>query len=53
MIFYNRVVNWGTFSQEKYEEVDVGNPSHPRYPKLVEYYNKLPKSKHLRHNLSL
>ena len=53
MIFYNRVVNWGTFSQEKFDEVDVGNPNHPRYPILVENYNKLPKSKHLRHNLSL
>ncbi len=52
-IFFNRVVNWGTFSPETFKMVDVGNPEHPNYTEMVEIYHRLPVSNNIRHNLTI
>ena len=52
-IFYNRVVNWGTYNAEDFKKVDVGNPEHPEYNYLLEEYSKLPPANNIRHNLTL
>jgi len=52
-IFYNRVVNWGTFTKDQFEYIDVGNPEHPEYPELLKEYSKLPSSNRIRHNMTL
>jgi organic radical activating enzyme len=52
-IFYNRIVNWGTFTKEQFVDIDVSNPYHPNYNEMVNIYNKLPKSDMIRHNLEL
>jgi sulfatase maturation enzyme AslB (radical SAM superfamily) len=52
-IFFNRVVNWGTFQSETFKIVDVGNPEHPNYKDMVEIYHRLPVSNNIRHNLTI
>jgi hypothetical protein len=52
-VFYNRVVNWGHWSNEKFKSVDIGNPIHPEYNKLVETYRTLPLVNNIRHNLTV
>lgn len=52
-VFYNRVVNWGTYNAEDFKKVDVGNPEHPEYNYLLEEYKKLPPANNIRHNLTL
>ena len=52
-VFYNRVVNWGSFSNRQFEDIDVANPEHRLYSRLVEKYNSLPKTERIRHNLTL
>jgi hypothetical protein len=53
MVFYNRVVNWGTFSESVFKIKDVGNPEHPEYKNMVELYKKLPLANNIRHNLTI
>ena len=52
-IFFNRVVNWGTFQSETFKIVDVGNPEHPNYKDMIEIYHRLPVSNNIRHNLTI
>lgn len=52
-IFYNRVVNWGTFEKKEFETVDVGNPEHPEYNDLLDIYKTLPVNSKVRHNLTI
>ena len=52
-VFYNRVVNWGHWSKEKFESVDIGNPDHPEFDKLMKVYKVLPLVNNIRHNLTI
>ena len=52
-IFFNRVVNWGTFDPEEFKDIDVGNPEHPDYLELMEIYHRLPPTNEIRHNLTI
>lgn len=52
-VFYNRVVNWGTFTDEEFKKIDIGDPNHPNYPELVELYKQLPTTPNIRHNLTI
>jgi MoaA/NifB/PqqE/SkfB family radical SAM enzyme len=52
-VFYNRVVNWGTFNKEDFKALDVGDPNHPNYQDLLNEYRKLPPSNNIRHNLTV
>lgn len=48
---FTRVVNWGTFTEEEYKDVNVGDPSHPLFNSLMEIFDRVPKNKHISHNL--
>jgi hypothetical protein len=52
-VFYNRVVNWGTFTEEGFKTLDIGDPNHPDYEKLLDEYKKLPLANNIRHNLTV
>jgi organic radical activating enzyme len=52
-IFFNRIVNWGTFDNATFLLKDVGNPNHPEYKNMVDIYNTLPKTYKIRHNLTI
>ena len=52
-VFYNRVVNWGHWSKEKFDSVDVGNPNHPEFKELMKVYKTLPQVTNIRHNLTI
>ena len=52
-VFYNRVVNWGHWSDEKFNSVDVGNPNHSQFPELMKVYRTLPQVTNIRHNLTI
>ena len=52
-VFYNRVVNWGHWSNEKFNSVDVGNPNHPEFNDLMQVYKRLPVVNNIRHNLTI
>jgi hypothetical protein len=50
-IFYNRVVNWGTFTNDQFKQVDVCDPKHPDYSKLMREYKKLTNLDKISHNI--
>jgi|TARA_R110000744_G_scaffold152622_2_gene266769 organic radical activating enzyme len=50
-IFYNRVVNWGTFTAEQFKEVDICDNNHPNHSKLLKEYNKLTNLDRISHNI--
>ena len=50
-VFYGSLTNWGTFTQEEYEENNVSNPNHPDFNDLIKRYHSLPKIENIRHNL--
>jgi len=52
-VFYNRVVNWGTMTDEQFTICDVGNPDHPNYNDLLTMYKTLPMVNNIRHNLTV
>jgi hypothetical protein len=52
-VFYNRVVNCGTYTTEQFKKTDIGDSNHDEYYKLVEIYNQLPKTEKIKHNLTL
>lgn len=52
-VFYNRVVNWGHWSKEKFDSVDVGNPNHSEFKELMKVYKTLPQVTNIRHNLTI
>ena len=52
-IFFNRVVNWGTYTEEQFEKTDIGNPNHPEYFEFLKIYNQLPTTYKIRHNLDI
>lgn len=50
---FTRVVNWGTFTEEQYKDVNVGDIEHPDYNKLVDVFKTVTVDKHVQHNLIL
>lgn len=52
-IVYNRVSNWGTFTSEKFTEVDVASPTHARALEFRQAFNSLPDTPRIQHNLPL
>ena len=51
VVQYTKVVNWGTFTDKQFKEVNVGDPSHPNFTELMEIFNRIPKNHHIVHNL--
>ena len=52
MVFFNRVVNWGTFTANEFKKVDINNPDHTRYSEFLKVFNTIPKSR-VNHNLTI
>lgn len=52
-VFYNRVANWGTFTQKQFDHVDISNPNHIEYTNFLMEYNKLPINSNIIHNLEI
>ena len=50
-IFYNRVVNWGTFTKKQFKKIDICDPNHPEYSKLMKEYSKLASLDRISHNI--
>ena len=50
-IFYNRVVNWGTFTKKQFKQVDVCDSNHPEYKELLNQYKKLAHLDRISHNM--
>ena len=50
-IFYNRVVNWGTYTADQFKEVDICDSNHPNYSKLLKEYKKLTNLDRISHNI--
>lgn len=52
-IFFNRVVNWGHWTEEQFKQIDIGDPSHPDFTLLMDLYKQLPESDNIKHNLTV
>lgn len=50
-IFYNRVVNWGTFTKKQFNEVDICDNNHPEHKEFLIEYNKLAHLERISHNM--
>lgn len=40
-IFYGKLDNWGTFSEEEFIKHEVDNPTHPEYSEFVKEFNRV------------
>jgi len=52
-VFFNRVVNWGTFTADEFKVVDIADKNHSKAEEFKTAYSRLPHSKNIRHNLPL
>lgn len=50
-IFFGRINNWGTFTPEEFEKINVIDPNHPEHELFIEEVNKIDKKPRVRHNL--
>ena len=50
-VFFNKIVNWGTFSDGEYKLKQVWNEHHPEHQLFKNEFNKIWKNKNLHHNL--
>ena len=40
-VFFSRINNWGSFTDEEYEKVQIWNINHPEYNEFIKEYNKV------------
>lgn len=52
-VIFNRVTNWGTFTEEEFKRIDIASPNHKLYPDLLEIIYTLPTNNHILHNLPI
>jgi hypothetical protein len=50
-VFYGRLTNWGTFSNEMFKFLDVADETHPEHSFFLEEFNKVAISPFVFHNL--
>jgi MoaA/NifB/PqqE/SkfB family radical SAM enzyme len=50
-IFFGKITNWGTFSEEEFENVMVWNESHPEHEEFKKELNKIWRKERVFHNL--
>ena len=50
-VFYGKINNWGTFSDEEFKNHKVWDPEHPEYGDFIEEVNKLLPNQNSFHNL--
>lgn len=39
-VFYGKITNWGTFTEEEFKQHEIWNESHPEFEEFVEVVNK-------------
>jgi hypothetical protein len=52
VIFYNKIINWGTYSEDEYIKKDVTNPTHPDHLNFLSVLMKLKNSPNVDTNLN-
>jgi MoaA/NifB/PqqE/SkfB family radical SAM enzyme len=50
-VFFGKITNWGTFSDEEFNLKQVWNVSHPDHELFVKEFSKVSKNKYMFHNL--
>ena len=50
-VFFGKITNWGTFSDEEFKLKQVWDKDHPEHELFKEEFNKITKNKNLFHNL--
>lgn len=51
--FFNKITNWGTFSEEQFKKEDISNIDHPEYPQFIELFKQVHNLKNVTHNISI
>lgn len=51
-IFYNNIVNWGTFTDKEYQLKDVSNPNHTDHQEFLEALDSIKDLPHVTSNLN-
>lgn len=39
-VYYGKITNWGTFTEDEFKEHEIWNPNHPEYGEFVEIVNR-------------
>ena len=50
-IFFGKIINWGTYSEEEFKIKKIWDDSHPEHAKFVTEFNKIYKNKRVFHNM--
>lgn len=50
-IFFGKINNWGTFTEEQFKELQVWNESHPNYQDFVNEFNRVCLDDQVFHNM--
>ena len=50
-IFFGKIINWGTYSEEEFKIKKIWDESHPEHSKFVTEFNKIYKNKRVFHNM--
>lgn len=51
VVFFGRINNWGTFSENQFKLIDVVNESHPEYSLFLKEFSKVSKNPYVFHNM--
>ena len=50
-IFFNRITNWGTFTDDEYKVKNISDPEHLLHKDFLDYFNKVKNLPNVLHNL--
>lgn len=50
-VFFNRITNWGTYSDEEYVIKNISSDSHPLHQDFLTHFNKIKNLPNVLHNL--
>lgn len=50
-IFYGKITNWGTYSEDKFNEKKIWDINHPEHYKFVKEFNKICNNNNVSHNM--
>lgn len=51
VVFFNRITNWGTYSDEQYKVKNISNNLHPLHEDFLTHFNKIKNLPNVLHNL--
>lgn len=53
VIFFNKITNWGTYTDEEFLIQDVSNPEHPEHKYFIEIFKKVHNLPKVTHNITV